>query len=71
MSKLRIVPAKRVVNALASNCSIGVDAAHAVADVVPAFGNRVADGRDQAEAGDYDASLRHGRYLRLRTKIVE
>ena len=65
MSKLRIVPAKRVVNALASKCVDRADAADAVADVVPALGDRVADGRNQAEARDDDASLRHGACLEL------
>ncbi len=41
----------------------GADAADAVADVVPALGNGITDGRNQAETGDDDAPLRHGRYL--------
>ena len=71
ISKLRIVPAKRVVKALASNCSMRRDAADAVADVVPAFGDGIADRGNQAEAGDYDASLRHGRCLELRERRLK
>ena len=69
MSKSLMVPAMRVEKALASNASTGVIPLWPSRTFFQRFCDRVAGRGNQAEAGDYDASLRHGRCLRLRRGI--
>ena len=62
MSKLRIVPAKRVVNALASNWSMGPMPLTPSRTLFQPSATVLPTGEIKPEARDDDAPLRHGAY---------